>query len=100
MIDYMTGIDENMLNKTNIYNLNRYLLNKNFPAISTKKSISTRFVISRVRLDVDYGNLNTPMMMQDTSPPQHNEDQSKVKLYYHIYPCTHYKYKILLLYTV
>ena len=76
MIDYMDG-DQDMVNKSNVYDLHRYLLNKNFPGISTKKTISTRFIISRVRFDVDYGSINTPLMSGGSHPIEQN-DQSKV----------------------
>eukprot|EP01084_Bolivina_argentea_P076246 138165_1 len=77
MIDYMLN-DENITssNNSNIYDIHRYLLNKNFPGIKTKKFISTRFIISKVRLDVDYKNINTPMM-GGAQQPSLNVDQSK-----------------------
>lgn len=76
MIDYMMG-DQDMVNKSNVYDIHRYLLNKNFPGIATKKTVSTRFIISRVRFDVDHGSMNAPMMSGASGPIEQN-DQSKV----------------------
>eukprot|EP01083_Nonionella_stella_P021544 59724_1 len=68
MIDYMMG-DEDMIDheQSNVYDIHRYLLSKHFPGIATQKTLSTRFIISRVRLDVDYQNINTPSQHMDKS---------------------------------
>ena len=45
-------------------------------------ALSTRFLISRVRLDVDYGNMNAPMMGGRGSGSQSEMcDRSKVSMY-------------------
>lgn len=64
--------------QSDLKDIHRYLLHRQFPGIKTKERLSTQFKISMVRLDVDYGNVNAPMMSGGTMGMGGRTDQSKV----------------------